>query len=47
MQSVPVDPLAGSAAKKGKHARPAQAKPAVADADKAKTPALRMSADAS
>jgi hypothetical protein len=47
MQSVPVDPLAGPTAKKGKHARPAQAKPAVADVDKAKTPALRMSADAS
>ena len=49
MQTVPSDPQAGptASAKKAKHARPAQAKPAVADADKAKTPALRMSADAS
>jgi Flp pilus assembly protein TadD len=49
MQTVPSDPLAGptASAKKAKHARPAQTKPAVADADKAKTPALRMSADAS
>ena len=48
-QNVPVDPLAGptTAASKAKHAKPVQVKPAVADADKAKTPALRMSADAS
>lgn len=49
MQSVPVDPLAGptGSAKKARHAKPAQSKPAVADAQKAKVPALRMSADAS
>jgi Flp pilus assembly protein TadD len=49
MQAVPVDPLAGptSSTKKARHAKPAQAKPDVANADKPKTPSLRMSADAS
>ena len=49
MQAVPVDPLAGPATtvKKARHAKPVQAKPAVANVDKAKAPALRMSADAS